>query len=120
MTLMSAWTVLCAPTFCRWPAAHHRAPSRGKLNLVSDDDWRLTNQGTYLSRARLRCSTWHRPREDWDHNHCEFCWAEFSDYPSMPHLRIGLVTTDGRHWICPPCYRDFAARFVWVVENEAP
>jgi len=89
-----------------------------------EKDWRL--QGQALS-------------PDWEHDHCEFCWAKFLDQTFSPgHAKAlaedpGILTegyaVQGRTprggskndywWICPTCAADFAERFGWEV-LEAP
>jgi hypothetical protein len=53
------------------------------------------------------------PRE-WDHDHCDFCWAKFMDSsagytPAPRHERFGSV------WVCPACFDDLRERFGWSV-----
>ena len=43
---------------------------------IEDDDWRLQGQEKYLLGRTMRWATWAPYREDWDHDHCEFCMAE--------------------------------------------
>jgi hypothetical protein len=78
------------------------------------DDWRLTNQEQYLRGVTLyrRRYTSHRP--GWDHDHCSFCWAKFSE--SLPDaFREGWTTSDGYYWICDQCFQDFRDRFEWTL-----
>lgn len=49
-----------------------------------------------------------------DHNHCELCWARFSDHPS--DLQNGYYEPLSKSWICSDCYNDFATLFGWSVE----
>jgi len=86
---------------------------------VSDaaDDWRLTNQDAYLRAATLFLRRWFTHRPEWDHDHCEFCRAKFSD-EGPDALREGYCTTDGYHWICEPCFNDFRDRFGWSVADS--
>jgi hypothetical protein len=56
----------------------------------------------------------YRPyRSDWDHDHCAFCWANFSDREGDLHR--GYSTEDAYHWICAPCFVDFRDEFGWRV-----
>jgi hypothetical protein len=69
---------------------------------MSDEpqDWRLRGQEKYLQgRAWLR-RKYVRPRADWDHDHCEFCWAKFMEAPATEILDEGYVTEDGARWVC--------------------
>ncbi|MFN8037186.1 MAG: hypothetical protein U0V73_14760 [Acidimicrobiia bacterium] len=84
---------------------------------AGDDDWRLTNQEAYLRGRRLRWSTYVGPRPDWDHDHCEFCWAKFAAADVDDEVMgEGYVNDDDeRHWICSECFEDFHDRFGWIV-----
>jgi hypothetical protein len=82
---------------------------------VEPEDWRLTGQERHLKGAALRHERYARPREDWDHDHCEFCWEKFSDDEGIEALREGYVTADDRRWICPTCFSDFSVMFEWVL-----
>jgi hypothetical protein len=58
------------------------------------------------------------PPHEWDHDHCEFCWATFSqkgtDDPSI--LQEGYATEDDE-WICDRCFADFRDEFNWTVAD---
>lgn len=55
--------------------------------------------------------------ETWEHNHCEFCWATFSEFDGDLHK--GYTTEDKRTWICPECYKDFKEIFEWeLIESQ--
>ena len=86
-------------------------------------DWRLTGQERYLQGVTLRRKPYYRRNESWDHDHCEFCWAEFDVNPECEALREGYAvagyTVNGRQfpddycWICSRCYEDFKDQFGW-------
>ena len=78
-------------------------------------DWRLQGQERYLRGVALAKHRYKKPREDWDHDHCAFCWAKFmvGEYPDALHL--GYATEDDYHWICNQCYEDFREQFEWKV-----
>jgi hypothetical protein len=79
------------------------------------DDWRLAGQERYLAGAFLRWTDWQPPRSEWDHDHCEFCWAKFAR-PEVPDtLQAGYATLDRYRWVCPECFSDFRERFGWKV-----
>jgi len=46
------------------------------------EDWRLRGQADYLQGATLLRKQYRAWSEDWEHDHCEFCWAKFMD----PHF----------------------------------
>jgi hypothetical protein len=80
-------------------------------------DWRIQGQERYLTGAVLTLRPYRRYSEnpDWDHDHCEFCWAKFmvEDLPEVLHE--GYCTLDEYRWICSTCFADFRERFVWTV-----
>jgi len=103
---------------------------------ADEDDWRLTDQETWLHGAELTWKRYHARSETWEHEHCVFCWARFMDpayyeghrrhiaeHPEV--LTEGYTTTASHeqgadyHWICKPCFDDFAERFAWRVVPSA-
>ena len=89
--------------------------SKGDIFVIDKDDWRLRGQEDYLSGKTLFFRKWRAPKKEWDHDHCEFCWEKFSDYPDTLHE--GYTTEDNYYWICPTCYNDFKEMFKWK-END--
>jgi hypothetical protein len=85
---------------------------------MSDHDWRLMGQEKYLAGATLVRRQWRQLREDWDHDHCEFCGAKFGGDRLGDVLREGWTTPDERHWICDGCFRDFRERFGWNTQED--
>lgn len=83
--------------------------------MVDPNDWRLTGQEKYLKGVTLYRKRYVAPRPDWDHDHCEFCWAKFmvEDYPDVFHE--GYSTLDEYRWICKGCFDDFKEMFEWRV-----
>jgi len=90
-----------------------------KINdTVSNDrnDWRFRGQDEYLDKD-LKFAKYERYSETWDHDHCEFCGATFSEFEG--DLHEGYCTFDKRYWICENCYNDFKSMFQWkVVDSE--
>ena len=83
-------------------------------------DWRLTNQLTYLRGAALSFRRYRAYREGWEHDHCEFCFAEFAERDDPGVLREGYATEDEYRWICGQCFADFADLFEWTVAGKPP
>ncbi len=82
------------------------------------DDWRLTGQEKYLSSVTLEWADWQPSRPEWDHDHCEFCFAKFAG-PELPDtLHAGFTTSDRYRWVCQQCFADFHERFGWRVAGE--
>lgn len=90
----------------------------GRLKMIEQDDWRLGPQMDYLFRAHLQKKRFQAtPRND--HEHCEFCWAKFSEYPDDLHegyFTIAGVNFLQARWICETCFDDFKEMFEWTVE----
>ena len=83
--------------------------------MREENDWRLTNQLDYLRGVALFWKRYHPPREDWDHDHCEFCFAKFMDVDDPEVLREGYADEGEQRWICARCYEDFKDLFDWQV-----
>jgi hypothetical protein len=76
------------------------------------NDWRLTNQGFYLTGAKLFWSKYSPPDPANDHDHCEFCFGKFMT--SEPDaLHDGWCTEDRYRWVCSACCEDFRDLFNW-------
>lgn len=75
-------------------------------------DWRNRGQESFLQNATLHSANYTAPSETWTHDHCEFCWATFSD----EDLSKGYTTADRYHWICPECFHDLKDIFSWQTE----
>lgn len=75
------------------------------------EDWRLQGQENYLCGVSLMKEIWRMRSQDSDHDHCEFCWAKFSERDEDLHQ--GYTTDDRRYWICENCYNDFKGEFHW-------
>src|SRR4051794_21017312 len=66
---------------------------------------------------------------EWDHDHCDFCWAKFMDTSRFDEewrkarpdvLDAGYTPAPpnpgfGNAWICPQCFEDFRERFAWTI-----
>lgn len=80
-------------------------------------DWRVSGQKRYLKGVKLvRRKYRQNPRNpDWDHDHCEFCWATFCLENHPDCLKEGYTTLDDYHWVCPTCFEDFKYLFKWEV-----
>jgi hypothetical protein len=88
--------------------------------MREEDDWRLQGQETYLKDITLFWKTYTRYSESWDHDHCEFCWAEFTEENRSDVLHEGYATEDNYRWICEECFEDFKDLFDWKVAQPKP
>ena len=48
--------------------------------MIEKNDWRLTNQESYLLGKQIAYVPYFRWSKTWDHDHCQFCWETFSEY----------------------------------------
>ena len=79
-------------------------------------DWRWQGQETYMQGLALCWKPYHRYSESWDHDHCEFCWAKFSEVPSdADALTEGYASSDSHRWVCRQCFDDFRQKFEWTI-----
>ena len=49
------------------------------------NDWRRQGQEKYLMGVKLIYHKYHISRLEWDHDHCEFCFAKISESESDLH-----------------------------------
>lgn len=91
--------------------------------MIQRDDWRLISGPVIGMEDRLKHIPLYRIpfqplSENWDHEHCMFCWAKFSLREDC--LQEGCCTMPrnqrGACWICPDCYGDFKEMFGWKPE----
>jgi hypothetical protein len=80
------------------------------------DDWRIDN-AKWTRGAVLHFRKYTRFREDWDHDHCEGCWAKFMESGSPEILSEGYVTDDNYRWICPQCFQDLKVQMGWKLDS---
>ena len=61
--------------------------------MMPKDDWRRMGQEDYLMGARLYRMPFIPQSEQWDHEHCVFCFDKFYLHPDHPEfLREGYCT----------------------------
>jgi hypothetical protein len=109
---------------------------------VDPNDWRLQAQDRWCRGLVFKWAQWApRPATHhkldgttepavWDHDHCEFCWREFSrDHDCGdgsrpltegwtargPGGRPDEERGDNYHWVCPTCFEDFKDHFGWTI-----
>ncbi|HEX8104724.1 MAG TPA: hypothetical protein VF533_19050 [Solirubrobacteraceae bacterium] len=90
---------------------------------LSERDWRISGRADALRGLRWQRRSYRQPSEEWDHEHCQLCWATFLDVTEVPdeiarrpevHVE-GYATLDDR-WLCPPCFATFREHFGWEIE----
>jgi hypothetical protein len=114
------------------------------LEVMTEEDWRLTREEEWMYGAELRLMRFTKPSDDWDHEHCSLCWTTFMEQPDeesvadgfvhgynradapaplgerttrVPGMRIVKAPTD-EHWVCRECFNDFRQRFGWTALPE--
>jgi len=79
--------------------------------MIEENDWRLTNQESYLKNKLLIAKNYKDRITNTDHDHCEFCLERFSE--DISDLNFGYSTEDNYYWICDECYNDFKNKLGW-------
>ena len=75
---------------------------------MENKDWRLQGQERYLQNKIFIKRKYHKLNNEWEHDHCEFCWEKFSE-ENPNDLKIGFTTLDSYRWVCEKCFNDFKA-----------
>ncbi len=100
------------------------------------DDWRYDNLKCLQGRT-FRYAKYKAPTSDWNHDHCNGCWATFAEFDGTDIFHDGYVSAkpyepapepefiiqakkqgmhcipapvvDGftLHWVCAQCFEDF-------------
>ena len=83
--------------------------------MINNSDWRLQGQEKYLKGVTLYFKKYTKYRDNWDHDHCEFCRAKFSIEDHPGGLDEGYATKDNYYWICRRCFGDFKGIFRWKI-----
>ena len=89
-------------------------------NTIEEDDWRLLRgQDEYLRNKKFQYKEFAKLRDEWDHEHCEFCWHKFMENPNEGEdcSKQGYCSIDGKYWVCEDCFRDFAERLNMKIVN---
>jgi len=92
--------------------------------VTDSEDWRLKGpRKKYLEGASLRYKHYEKWDENWDHDHCAFCWAKFMEEqnlnapPNSLHEGYATVASeqhrDDYYWICSTCFNDLNEHFKW-------
>lgn len=74
--------------------------------MADDTDWRWTRGAAKLRGQVLHRRDYHAPYPGWDHDHCFFCWAKFSESIEGA-LSVGWTTGDEYYWFYDSCCDDF-------------
>jgi hypothetical protein len=85
--------------------------------MVDESDWRWSNGGEYLVGLTFYQRRWTMTRPEWDHDHCELCFAKFmaEDAVDAEILHDGYATEDQYRWLCEQCFADFRDHFRWSI-----
>ncbi len=81
---------------------------------IEADDWRLAAQHDHLKALAWTRKSYRKPRPEWDHDHCEFCWAKFMEPGTPETLNEGYASPDEYYWACCICFDDFREMFPWT------
>jgi hypothetical protein len=81
------------------------ARSRITSELHTDHLGATRDQESCLHGKRFQHARWVQDRPNWDHDHCEYCWATLSAAPA--DLNFGYTDARTYYWICEACWADF-------------
>jgi len=79
-----------------------------------ESDWREQGQERYLTGLVFIKEVYHVYKEDWEHDHCEFCNEKFSEKIDNC-LKVGYSAKSGYYWICVECMIDFKDKYKLVI-----
>jgi len=86
-----------------------------KNKKIQPNDWRRQGQEKYLKGVELAFKNYIPSNIGWNHDHCEFCGAKFSQ--NEGDLNKGYTTENSNRWICNECFNDFKDEFCWNVKD---
>ena len=81
------------------------------------DDWRLTGKQADLQGLSFEIVPYHRYSLTRIHDHCELCFAKFSE-DAAESLHHGFHAEHEGRWVCEVCFDDFRERFAWTVTQH--
>ena len=91
----------------------------------TNSDWRLTGQDQYLKGTSLwlRAFKIKAGKDDWDHEHCEFCWQKIVTREKIKEYEAEVISDaytneNEMRWICPKCFEDFKEQFEWKLQPK--
>ena len=80
---------------------------------ILKEDWRYDTGVTHWDVGdTVKHARW-SGTEKWDHDHCTFCWKDFSNSPDGQHE--GYCDPEEYCWICEECFNDFKELFEFKV-----
>jgi hypothetical protein len=116
--------------------------------MTSNEEWkhykleRLQN----LRGMTFELAEYEPPSTDWDHDHCEGCWAKFATFGAPEIQRKGyfvvsavsheptqepefikraresgqsvMAKPDNKKWICQECFEEFREFLKWKVKSS--
>ncbi len=89
-----------------------------KIDEGKEEDWRLQGQEKYLKSAKFQYIEYIKSKDNWDHDHCSFCYAKFMEKGNPDSLHEGYTTEDHYHWVCTKCFEDFKDLFAWKLISQ--
>lgn len=75
---------------------------------------------------KLQFKRYRAPSHEWDHDHCSFCWATFSELDYPQYLYYGYATCEDYYWgpeyewICEKCFGKYREMFAWRIFGDSP
>jgi len=83
--------------------------------MAEERDWRLdiAEEPSFFAKFTWKNTKWTQTRDNWNHDHCEFCGAEISDLSGKDIFNNGWTTEDEYYWVCDKCFNDFKDLYQW-------
>ena len=87
--------------------------------MNEERDWRLdiAEDPDFYAKFTWQFKTWKQTRDNWDHDHCEFCGTEISAAAGEEILNDGWTNEDEYYWICEKCFNDFKDLYEWKLRE---
>ncbi|MEQ9616670.1 MAG: hypothetical protein RLN60_01405 [Phycisphaerales bacterium] len=86
------------------------------------DDWRRQGQEIELQGCRFEWRQYSAPSPEWDHDHCEFCWAKFMVGANAPADALSegyrTMALETERWVCRQCFEDFKDEFGFTANSS--
>ena len=83
------------------------------LIIMEINDWRIRWQEDYLKGRTFYFHEYSMWSEQWNHEHCEFCWKKIGQDEDTCHE--GYSTLDDYYWVCTDCFQDFKEYFAFQI-----
>lgn len=80
------------------------------------------NDAEWLRGAEWHLVAFRKPRLNWDHEHCKFCFQKIAEVSLGDPKAIQVAYRWSEHphenanreeWLCPNCFREYQKEYGW-------